>query len=312
MTQFDAWFVTFSVIEGIICVFGPVLNGIVFYTFCKNPHLLTSQNMFILSIAFSDLSMSLVAVPMAWAANFKKKWPFGSTGCKIHAFLVFQFGLVAITHLTAATVERYLTISKSMTSSSLLSRRQTLLVIAVLWLYTLAFSVAPLIGFSRYDKEGLGASCSIVWDTDRSADYVYFTFVFLGCFIAPVCLILACNTRLLLIIKQLRLGMFNYHGQISEDIRRCFRQEKRALIRFSIMVFAFLTAYGPYAVVSVIVITRGSSAVHPVVLSMTAVFAKTSCVYNSLINVFSYERLRREAFKSVFFWKNSNAVYPHG
>ena len=302
--SYTRWLFLVSFMEGFICIVGAFLNGIVFLTFCKNPHLLTCQNMFILSITFSDLSMSLVAVPIAWAASFRQKWPLGSTACQIHAFLVFQFGLVAITHLTAATIERYLTISKSMTSSSFLSRHQTLFVIAILWVYTLAFSVAPLIGLSRYDVHGLGVSCSIVWDTDNITEYVYFSFLFLGCFIAPVCLISFCNASLLQIMRHLRIRMFNSHGgRILKEMRRFYIHEKRALIRFAIMVLAFLTAYGPYAVVSVIVITCGSSAVHPVVVSMTAVFAKTSCLYNSLVNVLCYKRLRKEMFKLVLFWK---------
>lgn len=310
MIPYGIWFDVFSVVEGFVSIVGPVLNGIVCLTFYKNPRLLTSQNMFILSIIISDFLMSFVAVPMAWAALFMQRWPYGSVGCQIHAFLVFQFGLVAITHLTAATVEKYLTVIKSMTSSPYLTTRQTLIVITGLWLYTLIFTISPLLGLSSYDKEGLGVSCSVVWDTNSTTEHVYFTFVFFGCFIAPVCLIFACNTRLLQTMKQMRLGMFVNRSQNSEEMRRFYRQEKRALIRFAIMVLAFLIAYGPYAVVSVVVITHGSSAVHPVVLSMTAVFAKLACVFNSPINFFSYKRLRRKALKSILFWKTQNDVFP--
>ena len=309
-SPYTNWFNVFSVVEGIVCIIGPILNGIVCFTFYKNPLLLTSQNMFILSITFSDFLMSLIAIPMALAANFMQRWPFGAAGCQIHAFLVFQFGLVTITHLTAATVEKYLTVARSFTDSSFLTKAQTLYVIAGLWLYTLAFSISPLLGLSHFGQEGLNASCSIQWDTDSTTEHVYFSFVFLGCFIIPVCLIFVCNFRLLQTMKGIRVGMFNIAGPNSNEVRRIFRQEKRAMIRFAVMVLAFLVAFGPYAVVSVVVISRGSSAVHPVVLSMTAVFAKTSCLYNSFINVFSYKRLRKMVVKILPFWKNPNAVAP--
>ena len=307
---YEVWFSVFTVIEGTVCIVGPFLNGIVCFTFYKNPQMLTSQNMFIFSLTFSDFLMSQIAVPMAWAANFMRQWPFGTVGCQIHAFLIFQFGLVSITHLTAATVEKYLTVAKSMIDSSYLTKAQTMYVIAGLWLYTLTFSLSPLFGMSHFGLEGLNASCSILWDTDNTTEHVYFSFVFIGCFIFPVCLIFVCNFRLLQTMKGIRVGMFNIAGRNSEVVRRFYRQEKRAMIRFAIMVLAFLVAYAPYAVVSVVVITRGSSAVHPVVLSITAVFAKTSCLYNSIVNVFSYKRFRKMVLKEIPFCKNTNTVVP--
>ena len=306
----SALFITFSLFEGFICIIGSILNGIICLTFCKKPSLLTSQNIFVFSIIFSDLLMSSVAVPISWVANILHRWPFGSTVCQIHAFLVLQLGLVTITNLTAVNLEKYLTVSKSMVNSSFLSKRQTLLVIIALWMYSFVFSVSPLVGLSRYDREGLDVSCSIVWDTRSAKEHVYFGFLFFGCFIVPVCLILFCNLRLLLIMRQLRLQMFNFSGHIERAARWHYRKEKKAIIRFFIMFLAFLVAFGPYAVVSTIAITRGSSAIHPGVVSSTSVFAKTSCVCNSFIFIFCYKRLRKEVVQSLRFCKNSNIVYP--
>ena len=304
------WLHIFSVVEALICTVGPTLNGIVCFTFCKNPRLLTSHNMFIFTITLSDFLMSLAAIPMALIANILHRWPFGSVGCEIHAFLVFQFGLASITHLTAATVEKYLTISKSLTESSFFSKRQTLLVIAGLWVYTLAFSVSPFLGLSKFGQEGLNASCSIKWDTKSTKEHVYFSFVFIGCFIVPVLLICGCNVRLLQFMRRMRLEMMHQGGN-SQMVRSFYRSEKKALCRLGLMVVAFLVAWSPYAVVSLILITRGASSIpHPGIISMTAVFAKTSCVYNSFVNILSYKRLRKLVRDSLPFLRSSNQIVP--
>ena len=255
--------------------------------------------------------MSLAAIPMALIANILQRWPFGAVGCSIHAFLVFQFGLVAITHLTAATVEKYLTISKSLTESSFFSKQQTLLVIAGLWVYTLIFSVSPLLGLSKFGQEGFNTSCSIKWDTKSTREHVYFSFMFIGCFIVPVLLICGCNARLLQTMRHMRLGMIHQGGN-SQMVRSFYKREKKALCRLGLMVVAFLIAWSPYAVVSLILITRGASSIpHPAITSMTAVFAKTSCVYNSFVNIFSYRHLRKLVCNALPFLRSSNEITPN-
>lgn len=305
-----AIFIVCSVLEGFVSFVGPVINGTICYIFYKNPRLLTPQNIFTATISLSDFWMSLVPIPMAFVANILQRWPFGFTGCQIHAFLVFQLGLVTITHLTAATVEKYLTITKSLNSSSFVSRRQTLFAVASLWIYTLSFSVCPLLGISKFGYEGLKVSCSIIWNTNSTKEHIYFGFLFLGCFLIPLAVICRLNFCLLTTMKQMRRQMFGIYGSQSVTVYLFYKREKKALLRVGLMVVAFLVAWTPYTVVSLATIICGSSWISPGVSTMTASFAKTSCILNAIVNMFCNKSLRMLVLSAMPFYGRSNTVLP--
>lgn len=74
--------------------------------------------------------------------------PFPSSGCNLYAFCGALFGITSMMTLLAISVDRYLVITKPLQSIQWTSKRRTVQIIALVWLYSLGWSVAPLLGWS--------------------------------------------------------------------------------------------------------------------------------------------------------------------
>lgn len=70
-------------------------------------------------------------------------------GCKMYAFCGALFGISSMINLLAISIERYLVITKPLKAIHWSSKRRTTLAILVVWLYSLAWSLAPLVGWSE-------------------------------------------------------------------------------------------------------------------------------------------------------------------
>lgn len=73
-----------------------------------------------------------------------------SAGCKLYAFCGALFGITSMITLLAISIDRYLVITKPLQSVHWGSKRRTSLAILMVWLYSLAWSLAPLIGWSEF------------------------------------------------------------------------------------------------------------------------------------------------------------------
>ena len=165
----------FVIIELVVCFLGITFNGVVIFTICWNIHRrISAPTYLILSIAVSDFPSCAIAIPLSIASHVQKKWPFGIGGCKAHAFLIFLLALVSITHLAAISVGKYLTITRSLTRDSYFNKKKVLLIILASWIYSFGFSVAPLVGWSRYGLEGTNVTCSVKWESSLPSDQAYF------------------------------------------------------------------------------------------------------------------------------------------
>lgn len=74
--------------------------------------------------------------------------PPSASGCDLYAFCGALFGITSMMTLLAISVDRYLVITKPLRSIQWTSKKRTIQVIAVVWLYSLGWSVAPLLGWS--------------------------------------------------------------------------------------------------------------------------------------------------------------------
>lgn len=86
--------------------------------------------------------------------------PFPSPGCNLYAFCGALFGITSMMTLLAISVDRYLVITKPLQSIQWTSKRRTMQVIAAVWLYSLGWSVAPLLGWSMLSALSLSLSLS--------------------------------------------------------------------------------------------------------------------------------------------------------
>ena len=83
--------------------------------------------------------------------------------------------------------------------------RRPLLAVGGIWLYSLFWTVPPLLGWSSYGLEGAGTSCSVSWTLRTTASHSYIICLFIFCLGLPVLIMVYCYSRLLHAVKQVSL-----------------------------------------------------------------------------------------------------------
>ena len=294
MGKVATWSTIFLVMEFVVCLLGILFNCLVICIIFKNVSRLAASGFLVLSMALSDVLSCSVAVPFSIVAHFQKKWPLGIAGCKAHAFMVFFFALVSITHLAAISVGKYFTISKSLTRESYFNRRQILYIVLACWFYSFAFSVAPLFGWSRYGLEGTNATCSIKWDSSQPSDKVYFGVVFIACFFLPMGVITLSYYKIHKVSTRIVDNLRGHSGgRITMAMTQALvKKHRKSAMYFLTIVAAFMLAWSPYAVVSLIVVIIGKT-LNPIATSACSVLAKTSFMVNPLLYAIFSRRFRR-------------------
>lgn len=73
--------------------------------------------------------------------------------------------------------------------------------ITYIWLYSLAWTGAPLLGWNRYTLEIHGLGCSMDWKSKDPNDSSFVLLFFLGCLVAPVVIMAYCYGHILYAVR---------------------------------------------------------------------------------------------------------------
>ena len=284
----------FAVISAVICVTSVLFNGLVCWVFYKKKQLLNAPNIFIASVTLSDFLYSVTCLPLLVITNAHGRWIYGDSGCTATAFIATLSGLTSLMNLSVASYERYVALVFLYRKNRTFSRRRAVCLSVAMWLYALFWSVTPLCGWSGFELEGIGTSCSVRWKSHDKLDLSYNICLMLACFVLPVSIMISSYYRCCHeIIKSARRAKRTW-GKKSTFTRKTFEMERKMVFLFAVMTVAFLVAWAPYAVVSLISMIAGSDVIGDVTASIPAYIAKTSTCYNPIIYVFLYKKLRQQ------------------
>ena len=284
----------FALIAATICVTSMLLNGLICMVFYKNKHLLNAPNVFITSVALSDLLYSVTSLPLLVVTNAHGRWIYGDVGCKATAFITTWSGLTSLMNLSVASYERYVALAFLYKKNRSFSKRKAVCFTVAMWLYALVWSVTPLCGWSGFELEGIGTSCSVRWKSRDTLDLSYTICLILACYVLPVCIMVVSYYQSCREIRKSTRRAKNTWGKKSPFSRKALSMERKMVVLFGVMTVAFFVAWTPYAVVSLISMIAGPDVISDVSASIPAYIAKSSACYNPILYVFLYKRLRRE------------------
>ena len=288
-------FVGFSLVSALIFLVSVLLNSLVLLVFYRNKHLCNAPNVFLISVAASDLFCSVSTLPFYVVANAYGRWIYGDVGCTLIAFVACLSGLASLMHLAAASYERYVALVHPLNSQKFTVRYAARISLAM-WLYALFWSLMPLCGWSGFEQEGIGTSCSVRWKSRRMLDLSYNICLLLACYVLPVSVMCFSYVKCCREIKAGAKCAKELWGRSSSFTRKTFETERRMARLFGVMTLAFLGAWTPYAVVSFIAMIGGPHVISDVAASTPAFLAKTSACFSPIIYVFLYKRLRRQIY----------------
>ncbi|XP_063192271.1 melanopsin-like [Chroicocephalus ridibundus] len=284
----------------IIGSIGIIGNLLVLYAFYSNKKLRTPQNYFIMNLAASDFLMSASQAPMCFVNSLHGEWILGDIGCDLYAFCGALFGITSMMTLLAISVDRYLVITKPLRSIQWTSKKRTIQVIAVVWLYSLGWSVAPLLGWSSYVPEGLMISCTWDYVTYSAANRSYTMILCCCVFFIPLIIIFHCYLFMFLAIRRTgrdvqKLGSCSRKSYLSQSMKNEWKLAKIAFV----VIVVFVLSWSPYACVTLIAWAGRGNTLTPYSKSVPAVIAKASAIYNPIIYAIIHPRYRKTIHNAV-------------
>ncbi|XP_052468555.1 opsin-3 isoform X2 [Carassius gibelio] len=245
----------------------------------------TPTNLLIVNISVSDLLVSVTGVNFTFVSCVKRRWIFDSATCVWDGFSNSLFGIVSIMTLSGLAYERYIRVVHAKVIDFPWAWRA----ITHIWLYSLAWTGAPLLGWNRYTLEVHQLGCSLDWASKDPNDASFILFFLLGCFFVPVGVMAYCYGNILYTVKMLR----SIQDLQTVQTIKILRYEKKVAAMFLMMITCFLVCWTPYAVVSMLEAFGRKSFISPTFAIIPSLFAKSSTAYNPVIYAFMSRKFRR-------------------
>ncbi|KAG9339930.1 hypothetical protein JZ751_022243, partial [Albula glossodonta] len=260
----------------ITTVFSVFNNSLVITVMLRNPPLRNGMSVFILSLAVSDLMISLCGSAVVTVTNYHGYFFLGNKLCIFQGFAVNYFGLVSLCTLTLLAYERYNVVCKPRAGFKLDVKRSYRGLLFV-WAFCLFWAAAPLLGWSSYGPEGVQTSCSLSWEERSWSNYSYLILYTLLCFLLPVAIIIFCYSKVISSLQKLNKSVELQGGRCSQE------EDERAVRMVLAMICAFFVCWLPYTALSMVVVFAPELYIPPLAATMPMYFAKTSPVYNPII-----------------------------
>nr|XP_055057794.1 melanopsin-like [Misgurnus anguillicaudatus] len=276
----------------IVGITGVMGNALVIYVFCRSNSLRTAGNMFVVNLAVADLFMSLTQAPMFFVASLHKRWVFGERVCELYAFCGALFGICSMMTLTAIAADRCLAITQPLALVSKVSRRKAGAVLAVVWLYSLGWSLPPFFGWSAYVPEGLQTSCSWDYMTFTPSVRAYTILLFIFVFFIPLGIIGSCYFAIFQAIRAAGREIRELNcGETHKVYKRMQNEWKMAKVAL-LVILLFVISWSPYSVVALTATAGYSHLLTPYMNSVPAVIAKASAIHNPIIYAITHPKYR--------------------
>ncbi|TRY91236.1 hypothetical protein DNTS_035568 [Danionella cerebrum] len=276
----------------LVGITGVIGNALVVYVFCRSRTLRTAGNMFIVNLAVADFFMSLTQSPVFFAASLHRRWVFGERLCELYAFCGALFGICSMMTLTAIAADRCLAITQPLVLVGKVSRRKAGAVLAIVWLYSLGWSLPPFFGWSAYVPEGLQTSCSWDYMTFTPSVRAYTILLFLFVFFIPLGVIGSCYFGIFQAIraagKEIQELDCGETHKVYERMRNEWKMAKVALL----VIMLFVISWSPYSVVALTATAGYSHLLTPYMNSVPAVIAKASAIHNPIIYAITHPKYR--------------------
>ena len=134
------------VVEFTICIIitatSIVGNIFVLVALYRNPRLRKPSNLYIISLAASDIILASVAMPFTCISAIAGRWVFGQASCWLQASLATMLGTTSLVNMALIAANRLLKVVYPNTHRKLVSRRTILISVIAAWCFTAAIPLS--------------------------------------------------------------------------------------------------------------------------------------------------------------------------
>jgi hypothetical protein len=116
-------------------------NLLVCWTILRYPRLRSTSNLFIASLAVSDVLISVLGFPFIIAVLLTGRWPFNKAVCDFQGFTLTVFGGVSLLTMTFTAIARYFKVTRPLLHRKIYSKRNIYVSVAVVYAISTTFPV---------------------------------------------------------------------------------------------------------------------------------------------------------------------------
>uniref|UniRef100_A0A8D2L7Y9 Pyroglutamylated RFamide peptide receptor n=1 Tax=Varanus komodoensis TaxID=61221 RepID=A0A8D2L7Y9_VARKO len=190
----------FALACALICALALFGNGLVLYVVARRKAMRTVTNIFICSLALSDVLIALFCVPFTLLQNVSRNWPGGAFACKMVPFVQSTAIVTEILTMSCIAVERYNGIVHPLKMKWQYTNRRAYKMLGIVWLLA-AIVGSPMWHVQRlenkydflYDKEYV--CCLEEWASSVHQK-IYATFILVILFLLPLMLMLLLYSKI--------------------------------------------------------------------------------------------------------------------
>ncbi|KAM4710288.1 D(1B) dopamine receptor [Discoglossus pictus] len=260
-------------------------------------------NIFIVSLAVSDLLVALLVMPWKAVAEVAGHWPFGAF-CNIWVAFDIMCSTASILNLCVISVDRYWAISSPFRYERKMTQRVALFMISTAWTLSILISFIPVqLNWHRNIEDSQILSNETTENCDSSLNRTYAISSSLISFYIPVAIIIVTYYRIYK-IAQIQIRRISTLERAAEHAQSCrsnridcrhhhnslrtsIKKETKVLKTLSIIVGVFVCCWLPFFILNCMVPFCDRSLGHPT--------AGLPCVSETTFDIFVW-----------FGWANSS------
>ena len=164
----------------IICTASVLGNITLFIIITRRKSLRTITNGYLLNLAFADLLVSVLNMPITVVTIVEQGWIFGDSACVFFGFITILSFVSSVMSLAMIAINRYYYVVQWKTYRSIFTPRKSVLFTAAVWLISLFLSFPPLFGWAEYRYIPGKSYCFVFWPSDVYYMYFMITICFFG------------------------------------------------------------------------------------------------------------------------------------
>ncbi|XP_066925539.1 rhodopsin, G0-coupled-like [Clytia hemisphaerica] len=269
-----------------------VFNSIVVIIFLTNWSKLYIRDIIVLSLAIADLAQSLIGYPYLLTDYSNPPEQPATPQCIVSAFIVTITAVVGIAHIVALSLKYYMALVFPFWSDKLEKTKYgSFMFLVPAWCYGLTWGIFPLFGWSKYGKETeTGYRCGLNLREHSVNVLSYNICLSLAAFVFPVLISIFCYFSAAKIFRTISKSAAESNGQNSKMQKETKKKIQAMYIVNGIMLFSFLLAWTPYAIL--VVMTMFQYTPNQTYFDIAAILAKTSSFYNPVIYAMVYKDFR--------------------
>ncbi|KAJ6667680.1 hypothetical protein lerEdw1_016001 [Lerista edwardsae] len=277
-------------------------NGIIIILTIRYKLLRAPINYAMVNLSVADIFSIVIGLCPTTDANLQGYSFQSKSFCIFQGFCVALFallfplpdvGLVALWSVAVCAVERYLVVCRPFKAIQF-GKKHAILALIFVWLWSMVWTIPPLLGWSSYDMEGIASNCAPAWHREDWRSRSYHLSLLICCFLVPLTLILLSYGKLVYSLRKVaKSGMVQ-----SNSTQRAESQVTKTVV---VMILAFLLSWMPYAIFALAKVVKPEVIVDPKIQSIPMYMAKTGTIYNPVVYICLNKQYREKVVASCLW-----------